>query len=589
MIALRRPIRSFVQGGDPYERDARTFPREILFERTIYGDSADTGLTEHRRREANLRGKTYRHFDGAGVVTTDRYDFKGNLLHSYRQFAKDYKRVPDWSQEQALDAETFVHRTNYDALNRVVTVTNPDQSVYRPTYNKTNLLERIDVILRGAERDGHPVWTPFVSDIDYNARGQRVRIDYANRVTTAYRYDEKTFRPIGLRTKRSRDRDDWAARIFEDPTRIQDLHYTYDPTGNITQIADHALRTVFHHNHKVDPVCRNTYDPLYRLIEATGRENSRQSAFAVNPPHADYRDYPYVGAADLRDPEALQNYAERYEYDSVGNVLRTTHRANNGDWTRRYAYDERSLIEPGRVSNRLSRTYLHSSDHPVAEPYLYDAHGNITQMPHLPVMRWDFMDRLASSSRQVVEDGTPETTFYVYDAVGQRARKVTERQNGTRKNERLYITGYEIFREFDAGGVRTALERETLHVMDDQQRIALVETLTWERENAPLSIEPLQRYQLANHLGSACSELDETAAIVSYEEYAAYGSTSFQAGKNRAEVSLKRYRYTGKERDGETGFSYHGARYYIPWLARWASCDPGGVGDGLNSYRYTSK
>ena len=193
-IALRRPIRSFVQGGDPYERDARTYLREILFERTIYGDSTDTGLTGHRQREANLRGKSYRHFDTAGVVTSDRYDFKGNLLHSYRQFAKDYKRVPDWSQEQALDAETFVHRTNYDALNRVVTVTNPDQSVYRPTYNKTNLLERIDVILRGAERDGHPVWTPFVSDIDYNARAQRVRIDYANRVTTTYRYDEKTFR-----------------------------------------------------------------------------------------------------------------------------------------------------------------------------------------------------------------------------------------------------------------------------------------------------------------------------------------------------------------------------------------------------------
>ena len=57
----------------------------------------------------------------------------------------------------------FVHRTTYDALNRVVTVTNPDQSVYRPTYNKTNLLQKIDVVLKGAERDGQPVWTPFVT------------------------------------------------------------------------------------------------------------------------------------------------------------------------------------------------------------------------------------------------------------------------------------------------------------------------------------------------------------------------------------------------------------------------------------------
>ena len=97
--ALRRPIRSFLQGGDPYERGARTYPHEILFERTIYGDSADTGLTENRRREANLRGKPYQHFDMAGIVTSDRYDFKGNLLQSHRRFAKDYKSVPDWSRD----------------------------------------------------------------------------------------------------------------------------------------------------------------------------------------------------------------------------------------------------------------------------------------------------------------------------------------------------------------------------------------------------------------------------------------------------------------------------------------------------------
>jgi len=36
----------------------------------------------------------------------------------------------------------------------------------------------------------------------------------------------------------------------------------------------------------------------------------------------------------------------------------------------------------------------------------------------------------------------------------------------------------------------------------------------------------------------------------------------------------KRYRYTGKERDEETGLYYHGARYYMPWLVRWMAVDP---------------
>ena len=55
-------------------------------------------------------------------------------------------------------------------------------------------------------------------------------------------------------------------------------------------------------------------------------------------------------------------------------------------------------------------------------------------------------------------------------------RKVTERQNGTRKDERIYLGGFEIYREYNGNGAAVTLERETLHVMDDKQRIALVET-----------------------------------------------------------------------------------------------------------------
>src|SRR4029450_9985406 len=89
-----------------------------------------------------------------------------------------------------------------------------------------------------------------------------------------------------------------------------------------------------------------------------------------------------------------------------------------------------------------------------------------------------------------------------------------------------------------------------------------------------------------NHLGSASLELDHDGRIISYEEYYPYGSTSYQAGRSAAEVSLKRYRYTGMERDEETGFLYHGARYYAPWLGRWTTCDPSGLAAGLNRYLF---
>ncbi len=75
--------------------------------------------------------------------------------------------------------------------------------------------------------------------------------------------------------------------------------------------------------------------------------------------------------------------------------------------------------------------------------------------------------------------------------------------------------------------------------------------------------------------------------VISYEEYYPYGATAYSASSSSADLSLKRYRFTGKERDSETGLDYFGVRYYASWLGRWTSGDPGGFVDGLNLYRYT--
>lgn len=53
-------------------------------------------------------------------------------------------------------------------------------------------------------------------------------------------------------------------------------------------------------------------------------------------------------------------------------------------------------------------------------------------------------------------------------------------------------------------------------------------------------------------------------------------------------AEAKRYRYTGKERDEESGLYYHGARYYIPWLARWTAIDPMEAKyAGMSPYNYS--
>jgi len=194
-------------------------------------------------------------------------------------------------------------------------------------------------------------------------------------------------------------------------------------------------------------------------------------------------------------------------------------------------------------------------------------------------MEWDFEDQLHH-----VEKGNV-MAYYTYDAAGERVRKVVEKNGGTLIEERIYLGGFEIFRKHNGSGI--VLERETLHIMDDQQRIAMVETRTVGTQDVDRAPRQLIRYQLGNHLGSASLELDDGGQVISYEEYYPYGSTSYQAVRSQTETP-KRYRYTGKERDEESGFNYHSARYYVSWLGRWLKPDPSGIQDTMNSYQYVS-
>jgi RHS repeat-associated protein len=532
--ALRRPIALFVTTGDGPER---------LAERSEYGESQADAAS------GNLRGHLYRQEDGAGVVTTPLYDFTGNLRRSVRQLLADYREPADWRASTRVEAEVFSSETAYDALNRPVAMTAPDGSVIRPRYNDANLLERIDVSLKASDD-----FTTYVRRIDYNARGQRTFIAYGNGARSLSTYDPLTFRLTHLETTRA-----------SDGAVLQDLKYAYDPVGNISAIADAAQQTVYFRNQVVRANGDYLYDAIYRLISATGREH----AGVPGRPETSYDD---AGRAHLLlpgDGQAMHNYREHYHYDAAGNILQLIHAAaDGGSWRRHYGYDEIA------ANNRLSAARVGDDiDH-----FLYDPNGNMTRMAHLPVMSWDFKDQIAATRTQVLEHGgSAPTTYYLYDSSGQRIRKVTDDGSGLYRNDRVYVGGFELYREYSANGDRVTLERSSLHVMDDKRRIVLVES----RDN-----ETTIRYQFDNHLGSACLELDPQAAVITYEEYHPYGSTSYQAGRSIASVSLKQYRFTGKERDSETGLYYHGARYYAPWLGRWTSCDPLGTQATLNGLAY---
>jgi RHS repeat-associated protein len=551
---------------------------EFLVNRTVYGEAAADAESR------NLRGRVYQTLDNAGLATAELYNFKGNAIRSRRQLLRDFKTQPDWNVAPALEDEWFEQSTVFDAVDRPIQLIAPHGSspgtslnVIQPSYNEANLLERIDVWpgLDSApagmlDRDSAELHA--VTNIDYNAKGQRTRIDYGNGSHSEYEYDPLMFRLQRIHTARTRSGD----------PELQDLRYVYDPAANVTSMRDRSQPTVWFRNQRIDPDTSYTYDATYRLIEATGREHLGQIAPGVQPRGPD--DVPLSPLPRAGDNQAFARYREEYLYDEVSNILELFHRPldpTNGGFRRSYEYNEASLLEPGKMSNRLSVTRIGDA----VERYSYDAAGNTTSMPHVTAIEWDYRDQIQATSRQSVHEGEPETTYYVYDSKGRRVRKVTARAStshsgGARRKERLYLDGFEIYREYDPDGDSVRLERQELHIFDVDRRVALIETRTVGEDHGPAR---LARFQYDNHLGSTVLELDEQARIISYEEFYPYGATSYRLAEGE---TPKRYRYNGKERDEENGLYYYGARYYAAWLSRWMSCDPHFREESSNSYTY---
>ncbi|EDM76670.1 hypothetical protein PPSIR1_38119 [Plesiocystis pacifica SIR-1] len=553
--ALRRPVDSYVHLASG---------TEVLLSRTLYGDALPNPDAAHHR------GRVYRSYGGGGQSTVVAYDFKGLPTRVEQRLLADPQAKNDWTalaphttiEAMAAAAalslegedELLASESTHDALGRLLTALSPDGSTVTYAYNQRGLLASVDCHHRGAATA-----SPVLSDLTYDVHGRQTRVARAaNATVTTHDYDPLTFRLRHILTTRTSDGE-----------RLQDLRYHYDPVGNITDIRDHAQQTVFFQNQVVHAANSYVYDPLYRLVEATGREHASQGTsqrtHAQLPPDG-------AAAPMANDPNALRRYTQRYSYDGVGNLTKVQHLPSTGSgWTRHYQY--------ATTGNRLVATSapgdsqgpLYSDTPTYSHSYAHDAHGNLATMPHLQAMAWDELEQLHR-----VEVGSQ--TVYCQYAGGQRVRKFVV-HSGSTTEERVYVGAIERYRKRVNGQLEE--EWQTLHVGG-----ALVETRTVLDGAAANDPTPSWRFQLSNHLGSATTEVSETGAIISHEEYHPYGTSAYRMVDSQLDVPPKRYRFTGMERDEETGLSYHSARYYAPWLGRWTAADPIGLGDGVNRFAY---
>jgi RHS repeat-associated protein len=557
--SLNRPVRIWAQDGANQLFSLR--------EKLIYGDSPESGLTEAEAKVLNLLGKIYRHYDEAGLTTCTAYDFKGNVLESARQVISDAAilsafnsppanfEIPafrvNWESPAAvLDTTEYQTSYTYDALNRPKKIVYPKdvdfattgaRKILKPRYNRAGALESVEL-------DG----AVFIERIAYNANRQRTLVAYGNSCITRYAYDGKTFRLIRLRTEKYTKVDKESYRPGN-PV-VQDFIYTYDLAGNIQSIKDRTPGSGIPNSilgaNRLDRVF--TYDPLYRLMSATGRESDLQQS---SPPWFD--------GPQSQDSTKTRAYQQTYFYDWANNMTRLHHESSSVSFNRDFA-----LISG---ANRLASV----TDTGVTRAYNYDANGNLIRENTERNFEWDYADRMRVFRTQTPNAAPSLHTHYLYDSAGQRVKKLVR----TAANDyfmTVYIDGiFEHHRRVKPSEIR---ENNTLHVMDDESRIATVRVGAAFPDDGAANV-PV-KYHIGDQLGSSNVVLDANGSLVNREEYAPYGETSFGS------FAQKRYRFTGKERDEESGLYYHGARYYAPWLARWVSCDPAGRVDGLNIYQY---
>ncbi|THC93969.1 hypothetical protein EYZ11_006546 [Aspergillus tanneri] len=558
--ALRRI--KFIELESPGGRQP---PRRLVW--NVYGD--ETCVLDATKN--NLRGKLYQCHDQSGIETHVSFDYKGNCLESSVQHAINYDGILDWAAgEIEMEPEMYTTRFSFNAVGHTTRTVTASGHIVRNTFDVAGRLTKATsqspLQDEAAEETGERVpshtdpaesvvATSSVDNIQYSEDGKMSCITYGNGSQTTHIYNAQTRRIDRTTVTRARD-----------GAILQDLAYTYDCLGKVVKKTDGAQQTVYFQNEVVTPTQHFEYDAFGQLVSATGREQVDGSTPQLKPYSSQ------LGAPNVipGNGEGLVEYIETYAYDRAGNITKVEHQPTDNTkhtrWRRTYTYEG--------TSNRLLSTQVGSSH----ERYEYEGdagiNGCMTSMPGY-TLEWDCNNRLRSlTTQRVGKHATPEKTWYVYNARGERVRKVTNRgtsRNGpsqaTKRQETRYLAQCDLSATYHGDGSSMSL-RTTTKIAADAP-LVIVESSTSRH---------LARYQISESL-----ELGDQADVVSYEEFSPYGATTYHARRTGAP---RKYRFASYQRDGESGLYLCGARYYAPWLGRWTSADPLGTVDGPNLYAY---
>jgi RHS repeat-associated protein len=284
------------------------------------------------------------------------------------------------------------------------------------------------------------------------------------------------------------------------------------------------------------------------------------------------RSYTYNDGSNNGDVMAIANNkdttrSQAFTYDQLNRVSSAS---DNAHWGNTYGYDAwGNLLQKAALGSKpLGESLGVSADvqnrlHVAAgADYQYDAAGNMTYNASGMYYSYDQENRITGAGGYT----------YVYDADGNRVEKTT---GGSSPSGMVYwYMAPGIVAESDLSG-----NLQSEYVFFEGGRVARID----------LPGNTLH-YYLSDHLQSTSMLVSVSGAIEDESDYYPYGGE-----RQITNTVNNHYKFTGKERDIETGLDYFGARYYSNVSGRFVTPDKLLMGvdrmyepQRLNLYSYAS-
>ena len=509
----------------------------------IYSDESSVSY-EYGEKIDNTysKGRVVKITDDSGTVT--------NEYGKLGQITKETRTIKD-NILIGTEEKTYSMKYVSNYLGQMEEITYPDGETVSYTYNDYGKVVKIEGSHFGQK-------FTYVNKIAYNEDGQRAYIEYGNGVSTEYTYDRYNKLLGNIKTVKDKESKTY-----------QNINYYFDSVGNITgYVNDCRDNNTFKATNNYYTKQTYAYDALNQLVKVNGETVFNRYGTQV--------------------PDLLSRYEQVYEYDEVGNMTGkvssevqqyNVRKGDDLDYELDYVLMEGSAHRFERIGNRY---------------YKYDEVGNIIleqdggldeeTAGYVPIEKydedvygvdeaWGYYDDQNSSGTKKNEHKREYkwdescTVNFVYGADGKRACKYTN------TSEYMYFNDYWTWHIDENSSSHGGMASK--HIFLGSSRLVTkinhdnASTASYDYENEH------QYYYHSDHIGTAQLITDHNGNEYERFENTPYGETWIDVTiQGTTSEEYVPYKFTGKEKDKETGLYYFGARYYDTKYSMWLSTDP---------------